>query len=156
MIEQVRSDNKLRKMINDYLLMDPDQIDSLSLRQLDQMLFILPKALIWVQDCENEAAIAYTAAEDAYEDTIQTKASLLPKSMFDVSQVSEKMRVAKVREMFPTEFEARTKQVRTKFAIMKKLSGQVKHLERLNDNVKKIREAFVNKLKVEKTEGEGE
>ena len=156
MIEQVRSDNKLRKMINDYLLMDPDQIDSLSLRQLDQMLFILPKALIWVQDCENEAAIAYAAAEDAYEDTIQTKASLLPKSMFDVSQVSEKMRVAKVREMFPTEFEARTKQVRTKFAIMKKLSGQVKHLERLNDNVKKIREAFVNKLKVEKTEGESE
>lgn len=149
-IQQVGTDNKLQTMIDQYLLMDPEQLDTLSLKQLDQILFILPKVLIWVQDCENEALIAYTDATDAYEHTIGMKASTLPKSLFDVSQVTEKMRIAKVREMFPTEFEQRTREVKTRFATFKKLNGQVKHFERLNDNVKKIREGFVNKLKTEK------
>ncbi len=151
MVNQVANkSNNIQKRIANCLLMDPDRLEKLSLKDLDEMLLLLPKALIWLQDCENEAYLAYQEALDAFGDTIETKASLLPKSSFDVSTISDKMRKAKIRDLFPKEFEERTREIRTRQAIYTKLNGQVKHLERLNDNVKKIREGFVNRLKNDK------
>lgn len=151
---QVLKNKKIREMMDNCLAMDPDQLDSLSLHEMDKLLLVLPKALIWLQECENLATIAYEDAKDAYEDTVGTKASLLGKEHFSSSQVSEKMRVAKIKEMYPREYEKRIKELRTKKASMIRLSGQTKHVERLNDNIKKIREALVLRIKKEqKIEG---
>lgn len=149
-LDQVKRDKNIRDQIAACLTMNPEQLDGLSLKQMDRFLVLLPKALIWLQECENLARIAYEDALGAYEDTIQTKASLLDKKEFDVSQISAPMRLAKIKEKFPNEFHVRTKELRTRKAILLRLDNQTKHLERFNDNLKKIRESQVVKLKSEK------
>lgn len=146
-IDQVRSNKSIRDQIAECLAIDPDKLDGLPIQVLNKYLVLIPKGLVWLQECENLASISYDDACNAYEDTIQTKAALLEKKDFDVSQVSEKMRIAKIRAMFPNEYEVRVKEIRTRKAILTRLEGQSKHLERFNDNLKKIRDGLVAQIK---------
>lgn len=149
-IEQVKKDKSIREQIAECLTLNPEDLDGLSLQQIDKYLVLLPKALIWLQECENLARIACDDAQDAFDETITTQASLLPKKDFDVSQISASMRLAKVRENFPSEYQSRAKELKERKRILVRLSGQTKHLERFNDNLKKIRESHVAKIRTDK------
>lgn len=150
LIEKIKKDKEMQALMEEAITIDPNEISGFSLETMDKYLIAIPQILMWLQDYENVMRNQYDDACAAYEDTIVHKASSLPKTMFTTSTVSEKMRLAKIREMFPAEFDKRVAEMRTRERALHRISGQTKHIERLNDNVKKIRESMIVKLMSEK------
>ena len=144
-ITNVQTNKRLKDIIIEGLSLDPDKIDGLTESQINKYLIALPQGLMHLQDAVNRCQNKLEVAQAEFDDIISTPAALLDKDDFGkgVSNITERMRLAKMRENFPDEYDKLTAAIRERKANLNRLEGQLKHLQTMNDNLKKVRESFV-------------
>lgn len=142
---QVRTDTEIRTMISEALLFTPAQIKSLGIKEIDVYLMMIPKALIYYQDAANSTQNSLAAAQYKFDDIIVGPSYNLTRDDFPkgTNNITEKMRLAKMRSLFPKEYNQLVAAIRKFTTMSVKLEGHIKHLQTLNDNLKKIRESVV-------------
>jgi hypothetical protein len=145
LMRQMREDRTITDVINEALLLTPKSLEALTIAQVNHYLVMLPKGMMWLQECLNRAQIKLNGAEDQFEDVIAMPSALLTKEAFGkgTTTITKEMRLAKMRDTYPDKYAELIKAVREKKNIVTRLDGQIKHLQTLNDNLKKVRDSFV-------------
>jgi hypothetical protein len=84
-------------------------------------------------------------AEYKFDDIIVTPSYGLSKDDFckGTNNINEKMRLAKMKALYPKEYKELVSEIRKWKSIVTKLDGHVKHIQTLNDNLKKIRDSAI-------------
>lgn len=151
-VDQVKKDKSIMDLINEALCLSPPQIKDLTLNKINMYLIMIPKALIYYQDSINRTQISLDRAENEFDDVIANPSYNIPKESFGkgITTVSEKMRLAKMRELFPEKYNDIITKTRKYKNILNMFEGHVKHLQTFNDNIKRIRESYVTENKFNK------
>lgn len=148
-VDQMKSDLDLRNFVNDALKIDPRTLELIGIKEINRYLIAVPKGLIWLQDCINRVTIKINTADEAFDDVIGHKAALLDKSDFPkgTTSITKEMRLARVREQHPVEYIKLITEKRSQRRIIISLDGQLKHMQTLNDNLKRIRDSFLTEVR---------
>lgn len=146
-VAQVKKDKEVMELVNKVFTLTPSDIEKLSVPEINRYLLMIPRGLIFLQDCVNRAVISEKRAEHEFEDVIALQAALLTRKDFGEgapASITKEMRLAKMREKFPTEYNEAVKKMRERQSIVLRLEGQLKHLQVFNDNLKKVRDTYNN------------
>lgn len=144
-VEQVKKDKEVMKLVERIFTITPDDIEKLSVPEINRYLLMIPRALVFLQDCVNRAIIKQKRAEQEFDDVIALQAALLTRKDFGEgapASITKEMRLAKMREQYPNEYNDIIKKMRECEQIVMRLEGQLKHFQVFNDNLKKIRDTY--------------
>jgi hypothetical protein len=141
---QIQKDKTILEWVQRALTLTADDLESMSMQDINKFLLMIPKAIMWLQDCVNRAIIKMESTEYEFEDVIVCPASLLGKKDFaeGTTSITKEMRLAKARELYPTEYDEIVRKMRASKNVVTRLDNQLKHLQTFNDNLKKVRESY--------------
>jgi len=143
--DNVQNNKRLKEIISEALTLDPDQLGDMDDSRINRYLVAIPQGLMHLQDAINRCQNKLEEAQYEFDDVIGTAAALLDKDDFGkgVSSITKEMRLAKMRERHTEEYDRLTASIRERKAMLNRFEGQLKHLQTMNDNLKKVRESFI-------------
>jgi len=140
-LDLVKKDPSVRKLIQDALTLTPARIEALNAHELRKYILVMPQALMHYQDCLARAINKLAEAKNEFDDVIAKPASLLTKEDFEKgvpSAPTPEMKLARMRELFPAEYAALIAKIRERQSIVISMEGQLDNIKIASDNLKKV------------------